>query len=103
MYVTLNVSMKLIGKPTLREFMGKHADARSQIESWEAEVEAAEWKTPLDLRKRYPKASLPGNQQVVFDICGNRYRLWVSVAYQTGIVVRSEERRVGKGCRMWWG
>ena len=79
--------MKLIGKPTLREFMSKHADARSQIESWEAEVEAAQWKTPLDLKKRYPKASLPGNQQVVFDICGNRYRLWVSVAYRTGIVV----------------
>ena len=79
--------MKLIGKPTLREFTDRHADARSQIESWEAEVETAQWKTPLDLKKRYPKASLLGNQQVEFDICGNRYRLWVSVAYRTGIVV----------------
>jgi mRNA interferase HigB len=79
--------MKLLGKPTLREFTDKHADARSQIESWEAEVEAAEWKTPFDLKQRYPKASLLGKQQVVFDISGNRYRLWVSVAYRTGIVV----------------
>src|SRR5262249_36000473 len=87
MYAILPVRMKLIGKPTLREFMKKRADARSQIESWEAEVEEAEWKTPLDLKQRYPKASLIGNQQVVFNICGNRYRLWVSVAYQAGIVV----------------
>lgn len=84
--------MKLLGKPTLREFVDRHADARSQIESWEAEVETAGWKTPIDLKHRYPKASLVGNQQVVFNICGNRYRLWVSVAYQTGIVV---VRKVG--------
>lgn len=79
--------MKLLGKPTLREFTDKHADARSHIDSWEAEVEGAEWKTPLDLKQRYPKASLIGQQQVVFDICGNKYRLWVSVAYKTGTVL----------------
>jgi len=82
--------MKLLGKPKLREFMEKHADARSQLESWEAEVEAAEWKTPLDLRSRYPKASVVRGQQVVFDICGNKYRLWITVAYQTGIVLVRE-------------
>jgi mRNA interferase HigB len=78
--------MRLIGKPKLREFMDEHADARSQLESWEAEVEAAEWRTPHDLKKRYPLASIVGGQQVVFDICRNRYRLWVSIAYQIGIV-----------------
>ena len=84
--------MKLLGKSILREFTDKQADARSQIESWEAEVEEARWETPIDLKQRYPKASLIGNQQVVFNICGNRYRLWVSVAYKTGVVV---VRKVG--------
>jgi mRNA interferase HigB len=79
--------MKLLGKSILREFMNRQADARSQIEAWEAEVEQAQWKTPIELKQRYPKASVIGSQQVVFDICGNRYRLWVSVAYRTGIVV----------------
>ena len=51
---------------------------------------AAEWKTPLDIKRRYPKASIIGNQQVVFNICGNDYRLWVTVAYQTGIVMVRE-------------
>jgi mRNA interferase HigB len=79
--------MKLIGKDKLRSFMKNRDRARSQLESWEAEVETAEWKTPLDIKGRYPKASVIGNQQVVFNICGNAYRLWVTVAYQTGIVM----------------
>ncbi|OGL38159.1 MAG: addiction module toxin RelE [Candidatus Schekmanbacteria bacterium GWA2_38_11] len=79
--------MKLLGKELLHDFKEKHADARSQIESWEAEVEEAQWNTPQDLKRRYPKASLPGNQQAVFDICWNKYRLLVKVNYKNGIVL----------------
>lgn len=82
--------MRLIGKDKLRSFMKSHDRTRSQLESWEAEVETAEWKTPLDIKRRYPKASIIGNQQVVFNICGNDYRLWVTVAYKTGIVMVRE-------------
>lgn len=79
--------MILLGKKLLYDFKRKHSDARSQIESWEAEVENAEWNTPHDLRQRYPKASLPGKQQVIFDICKNKYRLLVLVNYSNGIVL----------------
>jgi len=79
--------MRLLGKQQLHDFGKKHADAKSQLESWEAEVEVAEWKTPQDVRNRYPKVSLPGNLQAIFDICRNRYRLWVQIAYKTGTVL----------------
>ena len=79
--------MKLLGKKILDEFIRRHVDAQSQIESWKAEVEEASWNTPHDLKSRYPKASLIGNQQVVFDICRNRYRLLVKVSYKNGIVL----------------
>ncbi len=79
--------MKLLGKKLLHDFKEKHIDARPQIESWEAEVEEAQWSTPHELKSRYPKASLIGNQQVVFNICRNRYRLWVQVNYRNGIVL----------------
>lgn len=79
--------MQLIGKEILTTFKNDHPEARSQVEAWEAEVENADWKTPHDLKARYPKATLPGNQQAVFDICWNKYRLWVKVAYNTGIVI----------------
>lgn len=79
--------MKLIGKPILNNFKKQHADARSQIESWEAEVEEAQWSSPADLKRRYPKASLLKDQHVVFNICWNKYRLLVLVSYKTNIVL----------------
>lgn len=78
--------MKLLGKNLLHQFRDAHSDARSQIESWESEVEEAEWRTPHDIKQRYPKASIIGNN-VVFDFCWNKYRLWVLIAYRTATVL----------------
>ncbi len=79
--------MKLYGKKLLHEFKEKHADARSQIDSWEAEVEEIQWNTPLDLKKRYLKARFVRDEHVIFKICGNKYRLLVKVNYKNGIVL----------------
>jgi len=79
--------MKLLGKKLLDDFKEKYADSRSQIESWQAEVEEVQWNNPHDLKMRYPKASLLGNQLVIFDICKNRYRLLTLVNYKNGIVL----------------
>lgn len=76
-----------MGKERLQKFKDEHPDARSQVDSWAAEVEDADWKKPHDLKARYPKASIPGKQQAIFDICWNKYRIWVKIAYQTGIVL----------------
>ena len=79
--------MKLLGIKVLYEFMEKHADSRSHLESWKAEVEESQWKSPFDIKCRYPKASLIGNQQIVFDICRNKYRLLVLVNFKSSIVL----------------
>lgn len=80
--------MKLLGKQILHDFKEQHADARSQIESWEAEVEEAQWSSPADLKGRYPKkASFLKDQHVVFDICWNKYRLMVRMSYKNSIVL----------------
>jgi mRNA interferase HigB len=79
--------MKLIGKQILTNFKDKHADVRSQIESWEAEVEEAQWSSPTDIKQRYPKASFLKDKHVVFNVCWNKYRLLVQVAYNTNIVL----------------
>ena len=60
---------------------------QSQIESWEAEVEEAQWSTPDDLKRRYPKASFLKDHHVIFDIYWNRYRLLVQITYKIGIVL----------------
>lgn len=79
--------MKLIGIQPLRNFIEIHADARSQIESWEIEAEGAQWSTPHDLKARYPKASILKDQNVVFDIFRNKYRLWVKISYKNQTIL----------------
>lgn len=79
--------MKLIGKQILTNFKEQHTEARSQVESWAAEVEEAQWNTPVDLKQRYPNASILKDQHVVFNICWNKYRLLVQVGYKTKIVL----------------
>jgi mRNA interferase HigB len=79
--------MNLVGRKQLQDFKNKHAETRSQIESWEAEVKEAHWENPHKLKDRYPKASVLNNQNVIFDICNNKYRLWVKVNYKNRIVL----------------
>lgn len=79
--------MILIGKILIENFKQKYTDARSQIESWVAEVEDAMWSTPHDVKKRYPKVSLPGKQQAIFDFCWNKYRLLALINYKNGTVL----------------
>lgn len=78
--------MNVIGKGALEEFKKKHSDARSQIDSWIAEVEGANWENPLDVKKRYINASIIDGS-IVFNIRGNNYRLWVKVSYQNKTVL----------------
>jgi mRNA interferase HigB len=78
--------MKILDRERLERFCRKHADARSWIESWLADVEGAEWKTPRDIRQRYSSVSFLPDGVVIFNVKGNAYRLEVSVAYRTGVV-----------------
>ena len=79
--------MRLIGVEKLQKIKEKNADVRSKIESWEREVRNARWLNPHEIKQRYPNASIIGGKNVVFDIYGNRYRLWVQVRYKDEIVL----------------
>lgn len=78
--------MRVIAKRTLREFWLKHADAREPLAAWYQEACKAEWLKPADIKARYASASFVGNERVVFNIGGNKYRLVVRVNYDYGIV-----------------
>ena len=71
--------MRIIAKRTLREFWEKpeHRDAEQPLKAWYAEARNATWSTPADIKARYRHASIVGNNRVVFNIAGNKYRLVV--------------------------
>jgi mRNA interferase HigB len=79
--------MKILDRERLERFCRKHADARRWIENWLADVENAAWSSPNDIRRRYATASFLAGGVAIFNVKGNAYRLEVTVAYRTGVVV----------------
>jgi mRNA interferase HigB len=77
--------VRVIARKTLREFWEKpgHDDAERPLKSWFDEAAAADWATPAQVKAQFGNASIVGNDRVVFNIAGNRYRLVVAVHYRT--------------------
>jgi mRNA interferase HigB len=61
--------------------------ARSQYDAWLAIAGAADWKTPEDVKKAHPKASVLKGGRVVFNIKANDYRLIALVQYVDGVLM----------------
>lgn len=74
--------MRIIAKKVLREFWEKHADSQDQLKTWYKEASKANWTNPSDLKAEYAKASILKSGRVVFDICGNKYRLIIDINYE---------------------
>lgn len=73
--------MRVIAKKILREFWVKHNDSEEQLKTWFKEASKANWSSPADIKAEYAKASILKSGRVVFNICGNRYRLIVDINY----------------------
>ena len=73
--------MRVIAKKILREFWEKQNDSEEQLKTWYKEASKAVWTSPNDIKSEYPKASILKSSRVVFDICGNKYRLIVQINY----------------------
>jgi mRNA interferase HigB len=78
--------MRVITRQRLSQFWEKHKDAEEPLKAWFKEAEHARWKTPSDIKSRYSTADFLGNNRVVFNIKGNRYRLIVQIHYNTQVV-----------------
>nr|WP_255594535.1 type II toxin-antitoxin system HigB family toxin [Pontibacter sp. HSC-14F20] len=70
----------------MRDFWKKHADSEQQLKAWYNEAEQADWKSPNDIKKDYPSASILEDNRMVFNIKGNNYRLIVRINYNYGVV-----------------
>jgi len=61
--------------------------ARAQFDAWRAIAESADWRSPQDVKKAHPKASILKGGRVVFNIKANDYRLVAVVQYQAGVLM----------------
>jgi len=74
--------MRVIAKKVLREFWVKHNDSEQQLKTWYKEASKANWTKPAEIKSEYSKASILKSGRVVFNICGNKYRLIVDLNYE---------------------
>lgn len=80
--------MRVISLKSLREFYENHIykDSKESLLSWYKEASKANWQNPNDIKEQYRSASIIGDGIVVFNICGNKYRLIVKINYYAQIV-----------------
>ncbi|MGN0730901.1 MAG: type II toxin-antitoxin system HigB family toxin [Treponema sp.] len=78
--------MRIIKLKTLKEFWITAPDSEEALKAWYAEAEKAIWKDPAEIKEKYRSASILKDSRVVFNICGNKYRLIVKINYGFGIV-----------------
>lgn len=73
--------MHIISRPALIKFWIKHPDSETPLRVWFKKVEQSKWKNINELKADFPTADYVGNNRVVFDIKGNKYRIIILVFF----------------------
>ncbi len=79
--------MRIVSRRPLKEFATRFSDAEGQLDAWFHEVKKACWQTPANIKAKYGSASILKDSRVVFNICGNKYKLVVKINYKNGVVL----------------
>lgn len=74
--------MHVITRRRLVEFWERFADAEPPLRAWYQEADKAHWACWADIKAQFGTADCPGNNRVVFNIGGNKYRLIVKVDFR---------------------
>lgn len=82
--------VRVIKPSRVRECAKRHSDAAASLMAWLKSARMARWSSLGDVRQRHPSADgvrvASGNTVTVFNICGNKYRLIVSINYRWGML-----------------
>lgn len=78
--------MRIISKGPLRKCWEQHRDSEKPLKAWYQEVKNADWDSPAKLKERFGNASFVGNNRVVFNIKGNKYRLVARIDFRGRVV-----------------
>lgn len=84
-FIIFEFSMKnIVAIRTLKEHWEKpgREDSEEQLKAWYQEAKQAVWQSPNEVKEHYKSASIVGNNRIVFNICGNKYRLVVKINYE---------------------
>ena len=78
--------MRIIAKRTLQLFWEQYPSSKQQLLSWYQVIDKNSFTNSNTIKAIFGSADFIGNNKVVFNICGNHYRLIVKINYATQIV-----------------
>lgn len=79
--------MEIFAQDRVSRFIVKHTNAQTALDAWLDVVERSVWRTPQEIKERYPSADFLAGNRVIFNIKGNHYRLVVQINYRRGTVL----------------
>jgi mRNA interferase HigB len=78
--------MRIIAKRTLQNFRENYPNSKQQLLVWYQVFDKNQFENSNAIKTIFGSADFIGNNKVVFNICGNHYRLIVKINYTTQIV-----------------
>lgn len=76
------MTTNVIARRTLQAFWAEHPHAETPLGTWYQIVSKGTWSGPADIKEAFgSKVDFVGDNRVIFDIGGNKYRLIVHFAY----------------------
>ncbi len=80
------LNIRVIAKKTLVVYYSAQKDAETALKEWHDKVEKADWFSFADVRKTFNSADYVGNNRIVFNIKGNKYRLVALTLFRNKMV-----------------
>lgn len=75
--------MQIIARRALVQFWERHPRAEAPLRSWCSLVDASDFRSPADIKALFgTSVDFVGDNRIIFDIGGNKYRLIVRVSYE---------------------
>ena len=72
----------IIARKTLLAYLRKYPEAAATLQEWYYELLGADFRNFNELKKVYGSSSLIGDDRVIFNIMGNKYRLIVRMVFE---------------------
>ncbi len=72
----------IVSRKLIRAFWEKYPDSEETLKTCYKVAMKADWKTSNEVKAQYKNASVVGDNRIVFNICGNKYRLIVKFNYE---------------------
>jgi mRNA interferase HigB len=75
---------RIFSKSTLREYWEENPETEQYLKTWYDTALHSDWKNPNEVKKSYANASILKDNRIVFNICGNSYRLIGKFNFEKG-------------------